>query len=100
MDLRYALLSLSLIACVPADTAPKAMMTQQTQTIQAVPLQTILAVADCRCGFLEPVAIGFEYTGVWNQTEDTLNPYLYPDLDGSNGGEAYDAVGQGDLGYR
>ena len=40
--------------------------------------------------YLEPVAIGFEYTGVWNQTEDTLNPYLYPDLDGSNGGEAYD----------
>ena len=36
--------------------------------------------------YLEPTAIGLEYIGVWDQAGDSLNKFVYPDVDGSNGG--------------
>ena len=39
---------------------------------------------------LEPVAIGFEYSGIWNEAGNdgagSLDPYLFPDLNNENGG--------------
>ena len=45
--------------------------------------------------YLEPAAIGIEYVGIWDQAGDSLNRFVYPDVDGSNGGEGtpvYDYV--------
>ena len=37
--------------------------------------------------YLEPVAVGFEYLGNWDQDLDVLEPYfLFPDLNDTNGG--------------
>ena len=37
--------------------------------------------------FLEPVAVGFEYVGAWDQEVGVLeDDYLYPDLEDTNGG--------------
>jgi len=36
--------------------------------------------------YLEPAAIGIEYIGVWDQEDDSLNKFVFPDVEGSNGG--------------
>jgi hypothetical protein len=40
---------------------------------------------------LEPVAIGFEFSGIWDEAGNDgageLKPYLFPDLNNTNGGE-------------
>ena len=36
---------------------------------------------------LVPVAIGFEYSGMWDEATNSLQPYLFPDLNNTNGGE-------------
>ena len=89
MSLRYTLLSLSLIACVPADTAPKSDDTTDADDSSDASTDSPGSEPTVEMVYLEPAAIGFEYSGIWNQTEDTLNPYLFPDLDGSNGDEMY-----------
>jgi hypothetical protein len=35
--------------------------------------------------YLDVIALGFEYRGIWNQETGDLEPYLYPDLYGTNG---------------
>jgi len=36
--------------------------------------------------YLEPAAIGIEYVGLWDEAGDSLNSYIFPDIDGTNGG--------------
>ena len=36
--------------------------------------------------YLEPAAIGIEYVGLWDEAGNSLNSYIYPDVDGTNDG--------------
>lgn len=36
--------------------------------------------------YLEPAAIGIEYVGLWDEAGNSLNSYIYPDVDGTNNG--------------
>ena len=52
---------------------------------------TIATDADCDgTTDLIPIAIGFEYSGIWNEAGNngsgSLEPYLFPDLNNTNGG--------------